>query len=880
MSCTRAIITFLQVLMSVALLAPDSLASATPSDNPVADPKAVVELGEVRFTVLTPQMIRMEWSADRKFEDHASLVFLNRRLPVPAYQVRSEQGWTAIDTGKLVLRYKDGSGKFTAENLNVTLRLEGKTVIWKPGMPDTGNLRGTTRTLDGVNGSKIKLEPGLLSRAGWAVVDDTSRPLFDNSDWPWVLPRSTAPHQDLYFLAYGHDYRQALADYTRVAGKIPLPPRFVFGSWWSRYWPYTDQELVQLVEEFRSHDVPLDVLVIDMDWHLTFHNAWEKKELDDAGQGKGWTGYTWNPLYFPDPEKFLGWVHREGLKTTINLHPASGVQPHEAAYPAFARAMGIDPATKQYVPFDIANKKFAENYFKLLHRPLEQQGIDFFWLDWQQENKTSVPGLNPTFWLNYTHFTDMEREGKRPLLYHRWGGLGNHRYEIGFSGDTISSWESLAFQPYFTATAANVGYGYWSHDIGGHEHGEVAPELYTRWVQFGVFSPILRTHATKNPEAERRIWAYPLPYAEAMREAFLLRYAMIPYIYTIAREAYDTGVSMVRPMYYDCPDAPEAYDASDQYMFGDNLLVAPIVKSMDPMYRLSRRSVWLPKGEWIEWFTGAHLQGPGRFERSFTLDQIPVYVRAGATLPMQPKMNRSDERPVDPLILKIFPGGSGSTRLYEDEGNSLGYKHDQFAWTNIRYANRGRNTTVEIAPAEGTYPGMPRRRGYALQLVQTFPPESVAANGQPVPYSTDPKAAPAWHYDGATLTTVIRLPEFDVRAEVTVGVQIGAEQAANLHLLADAPGRLVRLRRAMDILNADAYPQWSPDSLIEAVQTSRRIELNPASALDELRRFWANQEKVISDIAAVETHPSVRDRALAQLASETAEKKTGAAAAQ
>ena len=129
--------------------------------------------------------------------------------------------------------------------------------------------------------------------------------------------------------------------------------------------------------------------------------------------------------------------------------------------------MGIDPATKKYVPFDIANKKFATNYMDLLHHPLEKQGIDFWWLDWQQKMTTSLPGVSPTWWLNYVHFTDQEREGKRPLLFHRWGGLGNHRYQIGFSGDTVSVWDSLAFQPWFTATAANVGYAYWSHDIGG-----------------------------------------------------------------------------------------------------------------------------------------------------------------------------------------------------------------------------------------------------------------------------------------------------------------------------------------------------------------------------------------------------------------------------
>jgi alpha-glucosidase (family GH31 glycosyl hydrolase) len=164
-------------------------------------------------------------------------------------------------------------------------------------------------------------------------VDDSERPLFDKSDWPWVMAREGRHRQDLYFFGYGHAYKKALFDFTRVAGKIPMPPRFTFGFWWSRYWPYTDEEMRQLVEEFEIHHVPLDVLVIDMDWHVTFLRDWWKKEKDLAGERKGWTGFTWNKSLFPDPQAFLEWVKNKGLKTTLNLHPASGIQPHEECYP-------------------------------------------------------------------------------------------------------------------------------------------------------------------------------------------------------------------------------------------------------------------------------------------------------------------------------------------------------------------------------------------------------------------------------------------------------------------------------------------------------------------------------------------------------------------
>ena len=205
-----------------------------------------------------------------------------------------------------------------------------------------------------------RLGPGLLSRDGWTVVDDSERPLFDDSPWPWVMPRPAGDRQDLYFFGYGHAYRQALHDFTLTAGKIPMPPRFAFGTWWSRYWSYTDEEFRDLVHQFEIFSVPLDVLVIDMDWHLTFGITWDDNTKDESGHTKGWTGFTWDPNYFPDPAGFLKWTDVHGLRTPLNLHPASGIQPWESQYPAMARAMGIDPASQKYVPFDIVDKFFDD----------------------------------------------------------------------------------------------------------------------------------------------------------------------------------------------------------------------------------------------------------------------------------------------------------------------------------------------------------------------------------------------------------------------------------------------------------------------------------------------------------------------------------------
>jgi len=837
----------------------------------------------------------MEWAADGKFEDHASFVFLNRRLPVPKFTQKRDGQSLTLDTSALHLAYNgDGSdnGKFNADDLSITFMLDGKPVTWHPGMPDTGNLQGTTRTLDGTRGNNTKepIGPGLISRDGWTLVDDSSRPLFDSdnftfsrgeeSPWPWVRLRPVGDREDWYFFGYGHDYKRALGDFIQVAGRIPLPPRFAFGVWWSRYWAYSDQELDKLVRGFQENDVPLDVLVIDMDWHLNRSQLESMHEVDQSGQRLGWSGYTWNPLLFPDPKAFLDHIHQQGLKVTLNLHPASGVQPWEKAYPAMARAMGIDPATHKYVPFDITNKRFATNYMDILHHPLEQEGVNFWWLDWQQGANTKIPGVNPTWWLNYVHFTDQQREGKRPLLFHRWGGLGNHRYQIGFSGDVVSVWSSLAFQPWFTATAANVGYAYWSHDIGGHMPGAVSPELYTRWIQFGAFSPILRTHTTKNPDSERRIWAYPEPYSSIMRNTFHLRYALQPYIYTEARRTYDTGVAFLHPLYYDWPETAAAYTHKGEYVFGSQMIVDPVTKPVDSTTQLAQQDVWIPQGEWIERPTGRHFIGPAEETRSFSIDQVPVYVRAGTIIPMQPPMEYTDQEPIDPLILNVYPLADHQVSqyiLYADASRSEAYKRGICTWTRLNATQLGDALIVHVAPVQGSYPGMITRRSYEVRLPGDWPPNSVTVNGRPLNFTGQDTTRPGWRYEGNTLTTVITTPHYSVHTPVRIEVRYAKGSVVSRKQLDGFAGAIDRLHGAYDTLNALWPFAWSPNRLIDAWQTGDRISYHPESAYEELARFPKLYAQALADVENLIAKANVPENQVKQRPRSTDEERERAA---
>jgi alpha-glucosidase len=380
--------------------------------------------------------------------------------------------------------------------------------------------------------------------------------------------------------------------------------------------------------------------------------------------------------------------------------------------------------------------------------------------------------------------------------------------------------------------------------------GAVSPELYTRWIQFGVFSPILRTHTTKNPGAERRLWAYPEPYAEIMRNSYLLRYALIPYIYTAAREAYDTGISMLRPMYYDWPESPEAYDFKDEYMFGDDMLVAPVTSAMEASTELATKSIWLPPGTWIEWFTGAILKGPAKLQRSFALDEIPVYVKAGAIVPLQPKMLHTGELPVDPLILVAFPGAEGSSRIYGDSGNTLGYKSSEFSWTEVTQQRQGDQVTITIPPLRGSYPGMPGERAYELRLPFSWPPESVSFNGRPVPFSRE-GVVPGWHYDGDHLTTIVSIPRQPLTHKVEVTVSLPASAIGKDQLLQGAAGAIARVKGAMAMAEMSWPNGWAPDVMIHAAQTGNRIALKPATAVEELERLQHDLPEITARLQAL-----------------------------
>ncbi|WP_420643936.1 TIM-barrel domain-containing protein [Candidatus Leptofilum sp.] len=700
--------------------------------QPVANPEAIVVAGSARFMVLTSRLIRLEYDENGRFQNAPSQPFWYRNQPVPDFEQVVKDGTLKITTEHLQLSYQIGK-PFSADNLQITLKDSG--TVWQFGDDDAQNLRGTYRTLDEVSGS-TPLEPGLLSRSGWAVVDDSHTLIFNGDGW--LEPRPNPDALDLYFFGYGRDYTTCLRDYFALTGPVPLLPRWALGNWWSRYWAYTQEELTQLMRDFRAHDVPLSVCIVDMDWHLD-----------------GWTGYTWNRELFPDPPSFISWLHEYGLRTALNLHPADGVGPHEAQYEAMAERLGKKPDGRP-IPFDIANPDFARAYFELLHNPHEANGVDFWWVDWQQGELSSLPGLDPLWWLNHLHFYDLAREGgKRPFIFSRWGGLGNHRYPIGFSGDTHVDWDSLNFQPYFTATAANVGYSWWSHDIGGHMLGLEEPELYARWVQFGVFSPIFRLHSTNNPFHDRRPWGYDAETLTVTRDAMQLRHALIPYLYSLSWRNATQHQAPIRPMYHDYPTRDEAYLCPQQYTFGPDLIAAPHTTPADPDTQMSRQVVWLPPGTWHHFFSGEQFVGDSWQVQYGRLHHIPLFAKAGAIVPLGPKVGWGGVENPELIDLHCFAGASGEFTLYEDDGETLAYQNGRYALTQFTQEWQEDQVTITIHPADGETSHIPAERSYCLHLRGLNPNVTFTAwlDGQPLELHTSYDNMRESWFIGATIVS-------------------------------------------------------------------------------------------------------------------------------
>ena len=872
-------------------LAPALVASCAKHSAPT------IRADNARFEFLTPSLVRMEYSPAATFVDSPTAVVQKRDWPVVQVHSLQKDGWLIATTSAMTLRYRMRSGPFTAANLEVIWNdPAGGAHDWHPGDVDPRNLGGLTYSLDNVGKDNLpeghtdrdspvndiipgidvllgEAKPGLLSRSGYAFIDDSQTPVW-NAQKAWIEPRPQQNGQDWYLFTYNRDYRKVLGEYAQLCGPVPMIPRFALGPWITdfnfEYFPgsaaaeqpefkqYNQQYLEDEVSRLRASHIPFDTLVLDFAWH---NYGWEG-------------GYDWSPL-FPQPDQLSSWLHGQGIKLSLNDHPGyanteeSIVSFGDSHAPAVLQALGrplpakpsfdldiskllrfsadpngiswyratiqlpaklpdalylyIGEVTKPYrifvngneathsqvhwpqrltytdlipyvkagrqneivlrvesgtegsggtlrgpvairnveppkrIYFDLSNHEQAAIFMRELHRPLLQQGVDVWWVD-GGSGAVDMPGLNKQLWTNKVFYDYSQQDtGRRGFILGRYGDWGSERYPAFFTGDTYSQWPVLAYEVAFTARGGNVLVPYICHDIGGFHGARIDYDLYARWIEFGTFSPILRMHsAHANPrEGNMRMpWVYGNEGMALMQKYFTLRTQLIPYLYTYTWLAHEQSMPILRPLYLQYPDLEEAYQHSREYFFGDEMLVAPVLEAS------ADQTIYLPPGQWMDFFTGKHHDGGTTFTAHYAVDETPVFVREGALIPEQDVSDYSDQKPLDTLILNVFGSGKGRFELYEDDGISLDYAQGQHALTAMTYATSSNGLHhLVIEPTKGAFQGQVQARSYELRIHAADRPSSVTVNDKDV-------GAVTW--DAKQAIAVVALPKQAIRDRITV----------------------------------------------------------------------------------------------------------------
>lgn len=812
--------------------------------DPSPNPESVVDSSDsfLRITILTNKLFRIQTGPH--FDDKPSLAVIHRNLATPDFTVnRANSGGISVKTDSAEVFYREGSKNLNSHSFQAENKQTRQT--YRYGEAPSGNLFGTIRTLDTLGPTYLNCtefqdpdahcEFGLVSRDGWAIINDTnSARLQGENDW-WAEKQQGG--LDFYLFMHGKDFKGALSDYSKIGGRVPLPPKYMLGVLWTRWYDLDSKNVKELIDEFERTNTPIDTVILDMNWHA---KPW-------------WGGFSFDRRIIPNPKKLMSHIHSRNLSIGLNIHdcllaergcPSGTLSQEDDLYSALASKIGINGLSA--IPLDLLNETSALAKEDLVIRSFE--GLtDMLWIDWQQGD-TGVGNLsggseNPTIWLNKMRYTNRKRWGSktRGAVLSRYGGLGSQRYGTGFSGDVqMLDWDNLSYQPYFTATAANVLFQ-WSHDITGPNRD---PELLVRWTQWGAFSPVLRFHERGMSSGPCAYASFPHPgkdcatvnvwetlpgrFRQAVRESLELREELVPYIYTEAFKLFKSGIPWMRPLYHDFPEEGNSYLFPSQYMFGDLITVAPIVrKSASETPSTTEWTLYVPPGTWYSPQDGFLLNGNSTYSRFWDLSEVPYLVKAGSIIPRR-NINRNASRlglaarNYTDLIFEVIPGSSnGTISVYEDDGTTTEYTEGLAGWIHAKYERRDGAISIEIS-LEGKFSLSIHKRSVKIRLLDS------------PPFRSAPGCSVL--YDGEKLTASLDF-EWDVIAEGKSIKKIGyfIESDSNLAGIKGAVAHARLAKNALDeaVLTPGTHPCWhempcgyrpQDDNLIRAAIVGELLE--------------------------------------------------------
>lgn len=548
---------------------------------------------------------------------------------------------------------------------------------------------------------------------------------------PGVWQMQTHAGELDYYILYGPTPAQVVETYTQLTGRMPLPPKWAIGYHQCR-WSYASETVVrELTQEFRDRRIPCDVIHLDIDY---MH---------------GYRVFTWSPKRFPNPAQLINDLRQQGFKVVTIVDPGVKYEP-EADYTIFDQGLEQDYFVRQsdgelFHGYVWPDKAVFPDFLKpevrawwgncqtsltdvgvagiwndmnepaISDRPFGDNGTHiWFPLDTPQgaaEEQTTHAEAHNLYGLHMAQASAAGLERLRPqarsFVLTRSGFAGVQRWSSVWMGDNQSWWEQLELSLPMLCNMGLSGVAFVGCDIGGFA-GNATAELFARWMQVGMLYPLMRAHSALHTE-QHEPWVFGEETERICRDYIELRYRLLPYLYTLFWQAAQTGAPILRPLLYHYPNDPQTYQLYDQVLLGPTLMAAPVYRP-----GVVVRPVYLPEGTWYDWWTGDRHEGPTHILADAPLERMPLYVKAGAIIPMQPVMQFVDERPIDELRIRIW-SGMGEFVLYEDDGHSFEYRQGAWSTTTYRVHTQDGQTIVSILPRAGEW--VPPGRTLTVEVV-------------------------------------------------------------------------------------------------------------------------------------------------------------------
>jgi alpha-D-xyloside xylohydrolase len=571
--------------------------------------------------------------------------------------------------------------------------------------------------------------PLMLSSNGYGIYwNNDSRGRMNNRFANYLFLSSEAADTIDYYFIYGPDFDRIVAAYRELTGPAPLYGKWAYGFWQSKNKYNSQQELLAVAKRYRDEHIPLDNIVQDWFW---------------------WTNmgdFHFDPKRYPDAKAMIDRLHDEHVHIMFSIWPY--FYPGSDVYAEMDRKHFFIDRTrsKAYHPegmavYDATNPAAQNYYWNLVNKSLLKIGADAFWMDTtepetegQEENVLTYNKLAIGNGARYANIYPLattgtvyegqrkETDQKRVYILSRSAYAGDQRYGVtAWSGDLVSDWETFRRQIPAGLNYELSGLPYWTTDIGGfvstNPNSPAYRELFIRWFEYGTFCPIFRTHGTRTTN-QNELWSYG-PDAQKILVAYdRLRYRLMPYFYSVAWKVTNESYTPMRPLVMDYREDVRAQNIGDEFLFGPSILVAPVTEE-----EAVTRHLYLPKGKWYDFWSGAAIEGSKAIDAPAPLDRIPLYIKAGAILPLGPDLEYATEKPADPIDLRVYRGADGAFDLYEDENDNYNYEKGAHATIPLRWDEA--QQTLTIGPRTGTYPGMLATRTFR-----------VAFDGNPQPAKT------------------------------------------------------------------------------------------------------------------------------------------------